>query len=120
MDTFANLLGAAMREMMKMPATIAAYLALSGVVLGTALAFGLIPPIFGGFAQANALQRLSSSLKQQWANQSAESILTLDQAKCALTPGNTRMLYDTMIQQRELEYHNLTGQIYPIPRCRDL
>ena len=49
MDTLLEIVRMTAREIMKTPAAVAAYLALGGVVIGTALAFRLISPVFDGF-----------------------------------------------------------------------
>ena len=118
-------------EKLKMPASIAAYLALGGVVAGTALAFGMVAPIFGGFARADRVNRIALELNQHvaqiahddnshWANQTATALLRMDQARCALPSGQLRQMYDELIQTRQQEYYNLVGQYYPLPRCSDL
>ena len=120
-----------MREIMKMPAQVAAYAALGSVICGTALAFGLVPQFFGGFAHANRVNRIVLELNQHvaqiakddnshWANQTATALLRMDQARCALPSGPLRSMYDQLIQTRQEEYYNLTGQYYPLPRCSDL
>ncbi len=120
-----------MREIMKMPAQVAAYAALGSVICGTALAFGLVPQFFGGFAHADKLNRLAAQLNahvaqiatadnQHWANQAADSLLRMDQARCALPSGELRSMYDQLIQSRMQEYASLTGQQYPLPACANL
>lgn len=131
MKTFFELVGDTMRELMKLPATVAAYVALGGVVLVAAMAFGMIPQVFGGFAHADRLNRIALQLNQHvtqiavqdnehWANQAADSLLRMDQARCALSPGDLRSMYDQLIQERMQEYYSLTHQNYPLPHCRDL
>ena len=118
-------------EKLKLPAAVAAYLALGGVLAGTALAFGLVPQFFGGFAHADKLNRLAAQLNahvaqiatadnQHWANQAADSLLRMDQARCALPSGELRSMYDQLIQSRMQEYASLTGQQYPLPACANL
>ena len=118
-------------EKLKLPAAVAAYLALGGVLAGTALAFGMISPIFGGFARADRVNRIALELNQHvaqiakddnshWANQTATALLRMDQSRCALPSGPLRSMYDQLIQTRQEEYYNLTGQYYPLPRCSDL
>lgn len=120
-----------MKEILKLPAAIAAYLALFGVVLIGSLSFGVISPIFGGFARADRVNRIAFDLNQHvaqiarddnshWANQTATALLRMDQARCQLPSGQLRSMYDELIQTRQQEYHNLTGQFYPLPRCSDL
>ena len=120
-----------MREIMKIPAQVAAYIALASVICGTALAFGLIPQLFGGFAHADKLNRIATELNahvaqiatadnQHWANQAADSLLRMDQARCALPSGELRSMYDQLIQSRMQEYTSLTGAQYPLPACADL
>ena len=120
-----------MREIMKMPAQVAAYAALGSVICGTALAFGLVPQFFGGFAHADKLNRLAAQLNahvaqiatadnQHWANQAADSLLRMDQARCALPAGELRSMYDQLIQSRMQEYASLTGAQYPLPACANL
>ncbi len=118
-------------EKLRIPASVAAYLALAGVIFGTALAFGMISPIFGGFARADRVNRIALELNQHvaqiakddnshWANQTATALLRMDQSRCALPSGALRSMYDQLIQTRQEEYYNLTGQYYPLPRCSDL
>ena len=118
-------------EKLKLPAAVAAYLALGGVLAGTALAFGMVAPVFGGFARANRVNRIALELNQHvaqiakddnshWANQTATALLRMDQARCALPGGPLRSMYDELIQTRQQEYYNLVGQYYPLPRCSDL
>ncbi len=118
-------------DKLRIPASLAAYLALGGLVLGTGFAFGMFPAIFGGFARANRVNRIALELNQHvaqiakddnshWANQTATALLRMDQARCALPSGQLRQMYDELIQTRQQEYYNLVGQYYPLPRCSDL
>ena len=131
MNDIMEFIGSAMREMLKLPAAVAAYLALFGVVLTVVLAFGMVPQVFGGFAHANRLNRIAVELNEHvtqiakldnahWANQTAGALLSMDQAKCRLPQGRLRSLYDQLIQRRMQEYYSLTHEQYPLPRCRDL
>lgn len=118
-------------EKLKMPAALAAYLALLGVLLVGALSFGVLTPVFGGFARADRMNRIALELNQHvaqiakddnshWANQTATALVRMDQSRCALPAGPLRSMYDQLIQVRQQEYYNLTGQFYPLPRCGDL
>ena len=120
-----------MSELMKIPAQIAAYLALLAVVCVAIVSFGGVPPLFGGFAHADKLNRLAAQLNahvaeiaasdnQHWANQAADSLLRMDQARCALPSGELRSMYDQLIQQRMQEYYSLTQAQYPLPACANL
>ena len=81
-------------DKLRIPASLAAYLALGGLVLGTGFAFGMFPAIFGGFARADRVNRIALELNQHvaqiakddnshWANQTATALLRMDQARCA-------------------------------------
>lgn len=120
-----------MKEILKLPASLAAYLALIGVIVIGALSFGMVHPIFGGFARADRVNRIALELNRHvaqiakddnshWANQTATALLRMDQARCALPIGPLRSMYDQLIQTRQQEYYSLTGQYYPLPRCSDL
>jgi hypothetical protein len=130
------------KELLKIPPAIAAYLALAGVIGGTMLAFGLIPQVFSGFAPASQFsaesavlnahitqvsrkdeehwQALKSSSDQHWATQTAASLLQMDQMHCKLPHGTLRYMYDQLIQQRSEEYFHLTGHRYSLPDCGSL
>ena len=118
-------------EKLRIPASAAAYLALAGVILGTALAFGMVSPVFGGFARATRVNQIAAEINhhvtkiqqennEHWANQTAGALLSMDQAKCRLPQGRLRSLYDQLIERRAQEYYMLTHHQYPLPRCRDL
>ncbi len=118
-------------EKLKLPAAVAAYLALGGVLAGTALAFGLVPQFFGGFAHANKVNRIAAELNahiaqiarddnSHWANQTATALLRMDQARCQLPGGQLRRMYDQLIQIRMEEYASLTGAQYPLLGCAKL
>ncbi len=123
--------GNAMKEIAKLPVSIVAYVALIGVIMIGMLSFGGVPLIFGGFARADRVNRIAIELNQHvaqiakddnshWANQTATALLRMDQDRCGLASGPLRNLYDQLIQSRQNEYYNLTGQYYPLPSCGDL
>ena len=116
---------------MKLPAAVAAYAALLGVMLTVILAFGLLPQVFDGCAHAARLNRIAVELNehvtriaasdnQHWANQTAGALLRMQQASCALPHNQLRRMYDRLIQAREMEYYKLTVHAYRLPRCSDL
>lgn len=112
------------REIMKIPAEVAAYLALGGVVLGTMLAFGLISPVFDGFAHEAQFQqsstRIAHTLLEMRIDNTSAALLRMDLAHCGLKPGPFRDMYDQNIMRREQEYYRLTGQQYSLPSCGSL
>lgn len=119
------------RKAMRVSPVAVAYTALSAVALLSLLAFGGVPAVFGGFAHASRLNRIAVELNahvaqiatadnRHWANQTASSLLRMDQARCVLPRGPFRSLYDQLIQKRMSEYYTLTGHSYPLPRCSDL
>lgn len=112
------------REIMKIPAAVAAYLALGGVVLGTMLAFGLISPVFDGFAHEAQFQqsstRITHTLLEMRIDNTSAALLRMDLAHCGLKPGPFRDMYDQNIMRREQEYYRLTGQQYSLPSCGSL
>ena len=131
MNSVIEVMSSMMREIVKMPAQVAAYVALGAVIIGTALSFGMLPQIFGGFARADRVNRIASELNthvaqiakddnSHWANQTATALLRMDQARCALPPGRLRRMYDELIQTRQEEFDHLTGRYFPLPRCGDL
>ena len=120
-----------MVDKLKVPASLAAYLALLGVIFGTLFAFGMFAPLFGGFARADRVNRIAIELNahvaqiakadnSHWASQTATALLRMDQARCALPSGQLRSMYDELIQRRQNEFYGLTGAYYPLPRCADL
>jgi hypothetical protein len=120
-----------MREMLKMPAQVAAYLALSAVIIGTILAFGLVPKVFDGFARASRVNLIATQLNAHvteiarrdnthWSNQTAASLLRMDQARCKLPNNRLRQMYDRLIQQRMQEYYSLTHRQYGLLSCKEL
>lgn len=126
----------------KTPAAVAAYLALAGVVVGTVLAFGGIPLVFGGFAKANRVNRIAIELNERvarlakqtdnnyqtiqteqrahWAEETAANMLTLDAEKCHIPTLSGRLQYDKELQHEMLSYYKDTGAWYPLPTCRNL
>ena len=120
-----------MREMLKMPAQVAAYIALSSVIIGAVLAFGLVPQVFGGFARTTRVDHIATELNEHvtaiahrdnvhWANQTAASLLRMDQARCVLPSGRLRQMYDQLIQSRMQEYYSLTHRQYGLLSCKEL
>lgn len=120
-----------MVDKLKVPASLAAYVALMGVIFGTLFAFGMFSPLFGGFARADRVNRIAIELNahvaqiakadnSHWASQTATALLRMDQARCALAAGPLRSLYDELIQRRQNEFYSLTGGYYPLPACNDL
>ena len=118
-------------DKLRVPASLAAYFALAGVILGTALAFGMVSPVFGGFARATRVNQIAAEINhhvtkiqqennEHWANQTATALLRMQQASCALAHNQLRRMYDRLIQAREMEYYKLTGHAYRLPRCSDL
>ena len=118
-------------DKLRVPASLAAYFALAGVILGTALAFGLMSPIFGGFARASRVNEIAAEINhhvtriqqednEHWANQTATALLRMQQESCTLPHNQLRRMYDRLIQVREMEYYKLTGHTYKLPGCSDL
>ncbi len=131
MNALLELVNAMTLDKLKVPASLAAYLALLGVIFGTLFAFGAFPPVFGGFARADRVNRIAAQLNvhvaqiakdddSHWANQTATALLRMDQARCALPAGQLRRMYDQLIQVRQNEFYNLTARYYPLPQCGDL
>jgi len=131
MSLFDNAGSTIVRELLKMPAQVAAYASLLGVVAVVMLSFGFIPQIFGGFARASRVNRIAVELnahvsalqasdREHWANQAADALLRMDQARCQLPGGRLRKMYDDLIQDRMQEYYDSTRQLYPLLPCRDL
>ncbi|MGC8519955.1 MAG: hypothetical protein ACP5P4_15775 [Steroidobacteraceae bacterium] len=131
MNTLLEMVTRMTMEKLKLPAAVAAYVALGGVLLMGALAFGVLSPFFGGFARADRVNRIARELNahvaqiarddnSHWANQTATALLRMDQTRCRLPQGQLRSMYDQLIQVRQQEYYHLTGQYYPLPRCTDL
>lgn len=131
MNALLGLVNAMTLEKIKVPAALVAYLAFLGVVFGTLFAFGVFAPVFGGFARADRVNRISVELNahvaqiaasdnQHWANQTATALLRMDQERCKLPEGQLRSMYDQLIQVRQNEYFNLTARYYPLPQCDDL
>ena len=120
-----------MREILKIPAQVAAYVALTAVIIGTILAFGLLPQVFDGFARASRVNHIATELNEHvtaiaqrdnmhWSNQTAASLLRMDQARCKLPNNRLRQMYDQLIQQRMQEYYGLTHRQYSLLSCREL
>jgi hypothetical protein len=109
------------KESLRLPASVAAYAALVGVIVGTFLAFGVFPPIFGGFARTTTVNSIALQNNIHWSYEVEDSLLRMDQEKCAADPNSKlRRMYDRLIQDRENEYMNLTGRNYDLPRCSEL
>ena len=129
-------------EKLKLPAAVAAYLALGGVLAGTALAFGMVAPLFSGFAKQSyvlnlnrklttRIERLSTQAttnyaeirreqRAHWAQDIAGMLLRQDIARCNLRGGPLKSRYDKQIGQEMQSYYTYTGKYYPLPSCRNL
>ena len=118
--------------------TLVACAAFLGLMATWPLATGMMPTIFEGFARTSSVENVYDKLTRNidqlkhrinalqdaddshWANQAADSLLQLDQQRCALPAGGARQLYDQLIQDRLREYQHITGTSYPLPDCRAL
>jgi hypothetical protein len=131
-----------MREILKIPAQVAAYVALTAVIIGAILAFGGFSPLFSGFARQSYVLNLNRKLttriehlstqattnyaeirreqRAHWAQDIAGMLLRQDIARCNLRGGPLKSRYDKQIGQEMQSYYTYTGKYYPLPSCRNL
>ena len=142
MSAFLEFVSSMTLEKLRIPASIAAYFALAGVVLGAILAFGGFSPLFSGFAKQSyvlnlnrklttRIERLSTQAttnyaeirreqRAHWAQDIAGMLLRQDIARCNLRGGPLKSRYDKQIGQEMQSYYTYTGKYYPLPSCRNL
>jgi hypothetical protein len=83
-----------------------------------ALACGVFPSIFAGFASATDYKQVRIELQTARIADIGARILDIRSKQCKAT-GDVRTLYLDSLQKMLVEYHSLTEKQYPLPDCAD-
>lgn len=90
------------------------FLSLVGV---TALAFGMVPSMFGGFAKNEDLQQVVGEVRASRLSIVEGQLLDLRSKHCRAQSSEARQLYWTRLVELMLEHRKLAGSDWQMPPC---